>query len=110
MPSYHDTTVAQLIINSIPKAVFDTITPSATQLYFVDDNKEYQTTDNLVTSISSTSTNSQYPSAKCTYDTLATKENTGKITIGGVEYTVTRKALVITENNTTTTYYVADIT
>ena len=37
-------------------------------------------------------------------------ETRGKITIGGVEYVVTRKALTITENGVTTTYYVADIT
>lgn len=37
-------------------------------------------------------------------------ETRGKITIGGVEYTPTRKALAITENGVTTTYYVADIT
>ncbi len=37
-------------------------------------------------------------------------ETRGKITIGGVEYSVTRKALTITENGVTTTYYVADIT
>lgn len=38
------------------------------------------------------------------------KENVGKITISGTEYTVTRKALSITDNGVTTTYYVADIT
>lgn len=37
-------------------------------------------------------------------------ESRGKITIGGVEYTPTRKALAITENGVTTTYYVVDIT
>lgn len=36
-------------------------------------------------------------------------ETRGKITISGVEYSVTRKALTITENGVTTTYYVADI-
>lgn len=41
---------------------------------------------------------------------IAGKENAGKIKISGTEYTVTRKALTITENGTTTTYYVADIT
>lgn len=37
-------------------------------------------------------------------------ESRGKITISGTEYTVTRKALAITENGVTTTYYVADLT
>lgn len=41
---------------------------------------------------------------------IAGKENAGKIKISGTEYTVTRKALTITENGQTTTYYVADIT
>lgn len=34
----------------------------------------YQTTANLVTSISSSSTNSQYPSAKCVYDIVGNIE------------------------------------
>ena len=38
------------------------------------------------------------------------KEAKGKITISDTEYSVTRKALRITDGNTTTTYYVADIT
>ena len=37
-------------------------------------------------------------------------EQQGKITVGSTEYTPTRKALAITENGVTTTYYVADIT
>jgi len=41
---------------------------------------------------------------------IAGKENAGKIKISGTEYTVTRKALTITNGGTTTTYYVADIT
>lgn len=34
------------------------------------ENKSYQTTSNLVTSVSSSSTDSQYPSAKCVYDII----------------------------------------
>lgn len=34
----------------------------------------YQTTANLVTSVSSSSTNSQYPSAKCVYDIVGNIE------------------------------------
>ena len=68
-------------------------------------------TSNKVTSISSSSTDDEYASAKCTYDAIDAKENKGKITIGGTEYTVTRKALTITDGNgNTTTYYIADIT
>lgn len=36
----------------------------------------YQTTANLVTSISSSSTDSQYPSAKCVYDIVGDIETT----------------------------------
>ena len=40
----------------------------------------YQTTSNLVTSISNTSTDTQYPSAKCVYDEIqAVKRNIGEI-------------------------------
>jgi predicted transcriptional regulator len=37
-------------------------------------NQNYQTTNNLVTSISSSSTDSQYPSAKCVYDLIGNIE------------------------------------
>lgn len=40
----------------------------------------------------------------------ATYERRGQITVGNTTYTPTRKALAITENGVTTTYYVADIT
>ena len=43
-------------------------------------------------------------------ETEATYEKRGKITVGNTTYTPTRKALAITENGVTTTYYVADIT
>ena len=39
--------------------------------------KNMQTTDNLVTEISSESTDEQYPSAKATYQSLSNKENIG---------------------------------
>lgn len=45
-----------------------------------------------------------------TSSALDSKENVGKITVNDIEYTVTRKALSITDNGVTTTYYVADIT
>ena len=67
-------------------------------------------TTNKVTSISSSSTDDQYASAKCTYDAIDAKESKGKITISGTEYTVSRQPLTITDGNTTTTYYVAVLT
>jgi len=39
-----------------------------------------------------------------------TLENSGVVTVEGTSYAVSRKALSITENGVTTTYYVADIT
>lgn len=57
-----------------------------------------------------TLTDAWIPSAKAVKTSLSAKENTGKIKISGTEYTVTRKALALTENGVTTTYYVADIT
>ena len=39
----------------------------------------YQTTANLVTSVSSQSTDAQYPSAKCVYDGLESKQTTANL-------------------------------
>ena len=41
---------------------------------------------------------------------ISGKQDKGKITIGNTAYTVTRKALSITDNGITATFYVADIT
>lgn len=53
-------------------AVYDQVVPSArllrTQLLLKED------VSNKVTSLSSSSTDTQYPSAKCVYDQLATKK------------------------------------
>ena len=70
MSSYHDTSVPQLIINKMPKSVFDTITPSATELYFVEDGIIYETQDHKTTTINSSSTDLEYPSAKAVNDAL----------------------------------------
>lgn len=61
------------------------------------DNTPTSGSDNLVTSGGIYTANAQ-------------KEAKGKITVSGTEYSVTRKAMTITNNGTTTTYYVADIT
>ena len=65
-----------------------------------------------VTVDSTLSTTSENPVQNKVINTaLADKEAKGKITVSNTEYTVTRKALVITDSlGTTTTYYVADIT
>ena len=45
--------------------------PDADTLYLIDQGSvTYEQTSNKVTSLSSSSTNSQYPSAKCVYDLI----------------------------------------
>ena len=67
-----DTQLQQLIINVGTTAQIEdgiqqgTITND--MLSISTDDSTYQLTANLVTSISSNSTNTQYPSAKCVYD------------------------------------------
>lgn len=52
-------------------------TPDADTLYLIEEpNATYEQTSNKVTSLSSSSTDTQYPSAKCVYDNLATKQKT----------------------------------
>lgn len=67
-----ETTVQNLKINKLTKAQFDTITPSATEAYELTDLSSIldgkQTISNLVTSVSASSTDAQYPSAKLYYD------------------------------------------
>lgn len=49
--------------------------PDANTLYLIDQSSEtYEQTSNKVTSLSNSSTDTQYPSAKCVYDGLATKQ------------------------------------
>ena len=45
------------------------VSPDANTLYLIDQSSvTYEQTSNKVTSLSSSSTNTQYPSAKCVYD------------------------------------------
>jgi len=49
--------------------------PDPDTLYAIDETPgAFEETANKVTSLSSSSTNTQYPSAKCVYDNLATKQ------------------------------------
>lgn len=49
--------------------------PDASTLYLIDETPaSFEQTSNKVTSLSSSSTDTQYPSAKCVYDGLATKQ------------------------------------
>jgi hypothetical protein len=84
-----DITVDNLVINTLTKAQYQTITPSATELYFVTDDAGVTSSDittalgytpenqaNKVTTISASSTDAQYPSAKCVYNNLDGKQAT----------------------------------
>lgn len=60
--------------------------PDAGTLYLIDDDGvTYEQTANKVTSLSFSSTDTQYPSAKCVYDGLATKQKS--ITVSSSEPT-----------------------
>ena len=60
--------------------------PDANTLYLIDESSvTYEQTSNKVTSLSRNSTDTQYPSAKCVYDNLATKQTT--ITVSSSEPT-----------------------
>lgn len=60
--------------------------PDQDTLYVIDETPgAFEETANKVTSLSSSSTNTQYPSAKCVYDNLATKQKA--ITVSSSEPT-----------------------
>lgn len=60
--------------------------PDPDTLYAIDEAPSaFEETANKVTSLSSSSTNTQYPSAKCVYDGLATKQKS--ITVSSSEPT-----------------------
>lgn len=74
-----ETTVQNLKINKLTSAQYATITPSATELYLTDEvisssdvttalGYTPENTANKVASLSSSSTHTQYPTAKCVYD------------------------------------------
>ena len=85
-----DTNVSNLIINKLTKQQYEGIlSPSPTELYMVTDDSGITFSDvttalgytpenaaNKVTSVSASSTDTQYPSAKLVYDQLALKQDT----------------------------------
>lgn len=102
-----DTTVSQLIINTIPKELFASITPSSTELYLTDEVISAQdvedalgytpeSTSNRVTTITSASTDTTYPSAKAVYNGLQAIETlaNGKVS----KFTATCPALTSTSS------------
>lgn len=61
-------TISKLETNIYPLNVIDKVNE------LVDGINTAQTTTNLVTSLSASSTNTQYPSAKCVYDLIGNVE------------------------------------
>ena len=72
--NYTDTTVSNMILNDMTEAQFSNLqSVDPDQLYLTEDESE--STTNKVTSLSSSSTDTQYPSAKCVYDLVGNVES-----------------------------------
>ena len=109
-----DTNVSNLIINTLTRQQYEGIgTPSPTELYIVTDDTGITSTDvitalgytpestsNKVTSISSSSTDIEYPSAKLVYDQLATKQ----ASLGYTAENSANKVTSISSSSTDTEY------
>ena len=71
---YTDTTISNMILNDMTEAQFENLqSVDPNQLYLTEDVSE--STTNKVTSLSSSSTDNQYPSAKCVYDLVGNVES-----------------------------------
>ena len=72
--NYTDTNISNMILNDMTEAQFSSLqSVDPNQLYLTEDTSE--STTNKVTSLSSSSTNDQYPSAKCVYDLVGDVES-----------------------------------
>lgn len=72
--NYTDTNISNMILNDMTEAQFAQLTNvDSNQLYLTEDTSE--STTNKVTSLSSSSTDDQYPSAKCVYDLVGDVES-----------------------------------
>lgn len=72
--NYTDTTISNMILNDMTEAQFAQLNNvDSNQLYLTEDTSE--STTNKVTSLSSSSTDDQYPSAKCVYDLVGDVES-----------------------------------
>lgn len=69
-----DTRLPQLVINQLTKSQYDGLTPNPNELYLVTD-EEGVFWSQVATSVSSSSTDSQVPTAKCLYDLLGDVES-----------------------------------
>ena len=72
--NYTDTNINNMILNDMTEAQFAQLANvDSNQLYLTEDTSE--STTNKVTSLSSSSTDDQYPSAKCVYDLVGNVES-----------------------------------
>lgn len=72
--NYTDTNISNMILNDMTEAQFSNLQSiDPNQLYLTEDTSE--STTNKVTSLSSSSTDDQYPSAKCVYDLVGNVES-----------------------------------
>lgn len=72
--NYTDTNISNMILNDMTEAQFAQLANvDSNQLYLTEDTSE--STTNKVTSLSSSSTDNQYPSAKCVYDLVGNVES-----------------------------------
>lgn len=72
--NYTDTNISNMILNDMTETQFGNLqSVDPNQLYLTEDVSE--TTTNKVTSLSSASTDTQYPSAKCVYDLVGDVES-----------------------------------
>lgn len=72
--NYTDTSISNMILNDMTEAQFSNLqSVDQNQLYLTEDTSE--STTNKVTSLSSSSTDTQYPSAKCVYDLVGNVES-----------------------------------
>lgn len=72
--NYTDTNISNMILNDMTEAQFSNLqSVDPDQLYLTEDSSE--STTNKVTSLSSSSTDTQYPSAKCVYDIVGDIES-----------------------------------
>ena len=78
-----DTTITNIVINKLTTSKYNELKQggqiSDTELYMITDDEVDPTTkedkSNKVTSLSSSSTDTQYPSAKCVYDIVGNIES-----------------------------------
>ena len=106
------TAIGTINVNATANSAIDVTVPTVLSALTNDsgyitgsDLADYQTTSNLVTSLSASSTDTQYPSAKCVYDNLSDKQ--AKLTAGtDLEIINTAEYVQLTYIQSTGTQYI----